>query len=396
MELRALLEITQAINGNLPEEDIFRIFYFTLRGSLDMGKFALFTHSESGEWKLQIVHGTKNNAESNLPDELLSVSGLCSTEELGTSSLEEFDWVYPVRHENRTLAYMLLSSDFKNLEANARLQDRLDFVQALTNIIMVAVENRKLVRRQIQEEAFQRELDMARKVQRLLLPTQLPQTEKLMVEATYFPHHQVGGDYYDFFTLTDTDFLICIADVSGKGMPAAILMSNFQAALKMLVRQGASLEVMVNELNSQIFASSKGDNFITAFFGLYDSQRQTLDYINAGHIPPILVVGSDDCRTLTKGTTMLGAFRKMPFLNFGQETGVKDFTFFGYTDGLSETFNAEDEEFGMKRIETIVCQSVNLDLSGLHQQVITELDKHRQDLPYSDDITIVSCRYSNL
>ena len=393
MELRALLEITEAINANHTEEEIFRIFYFTLRGSFDMQKFALFTVDAEQDWQCHIKHGIETELD-DFPEEIRNIEGIRSTEGLTNSYITQFEWVYPVRHENKVLAYMLLTTNFAETETPARLQDRLDFIQALTNIVIVAIENRKLVRRRIQEEAIQRELDMARGVQQLLLPTSLPQNQKLQVAATYYPHHQVGGDYYDFYQLGESTFLLCIADVSGKGMPAAILMSNFQAALRMLVRQGVSLEVMVDELNGQIFASSKGDNYITAFICLYNHNKKKLTYVNCGHIPPLLVHNAGNCQHLNRGTTMLGAFRKLPFVNVGEVESLEQFTLFSFTDGLSETFNPADEEFGVERIEDIVCRNGQQKLEILHDKLMEELDTHREDLPYADDITMLSCRFA--
>ena len=393
LELKAMLEITQAINNNVAEEDLYRIFYFTLRGSLDIKKFTLIVQSED-HWRCPVHHGTDYDfAKEGIPASLLELEKACTTEKL-EASLQEYEWVFPIRHKERTLAYLLVSNATEGKGAQLSRQDRLDFVQALSNIILVAIENKKLARRQLQEEVLRRELDLARGVQQLLLPKDLPQTVQLKVAATYIPHHHIGGDYYDFLRLHDNKYLICIADVSGKGMPAAILMSNFQASLRTLMRQQTPLETAVRQLNRQIFESASGDNFITAFFGYYDDTARSLTYINAGHIPPVLVQNKKS-QLLEQGTTLMGIMPELPFLNIGEVKDLEEFLFFGYTDGLSETFNEEDEQFGMERIQEIVEQFKGAELELMHSSIIAALDAYRGTLDYGDDLTMLSCYVSN-
>ncbi|WP_224996372.1 PP2C family protein-serine/threonine phosphatase [Cesiribacter sp. SM1] len=392
LELKAMLEITEAINNNVAEDDLYRIFYFTLRGSLDIKKFALIVQNED-QWVCQVNYGADHDfTKEGIPASLLSLQTPTSTESL-QDDLKEYDWIFPIRHKDRILAYLLVSNASSGKGAQLSRQDRLDFVQALSNIIIVAIENKKLARRQLQEEVLRRELELARGVQQFLLPNNLPQTTHLKVAATYIPHHQIGGDYYDFLRLDDNKYLICIADVSGKGMPAAILMSNFQASLRTLMRQQAPLETAVRQLNEQIFESASGDNFITAFFGYYDEAAKTLTYINAGHIPPILYTNGES-QLLESGTTLLGIMPKLPFLNIGEVHNLEEFLFFCYTDGLSETFNEAEEQFGMEKIEELIVQHRSQELELLHRLIIAELDTYRGTREYGDDITMLSCYVS--
>ncbi|EMR00909.1 PP2C family protein-serine/threonine phosphatase [Cesiribacter andamanensis] len=392
LELKAVLEITEAINNNVSEEDLYRIFYFTLRGSLHISKFTLLVHKDD-QWVCQVQHGTKHSFEKmGAHPSLFELAKPTTTEQLHPQ-LQEFDWVFPIRHKDRTLAYLLVSNKTHEEGATLSRQDRLDFVQALSNIILVAIENKKLVRRQLQEEALRRELELARGVQRFLLPDNLPQTSQLKVAATYIPHHRIGGDYYDFLRIDECRYLICIADVSGKGMPAAILMSNFQASLRTLIRQKAPLETMVRQLNEQIYESAKGDNFITAFFGYYDEAAATLTYVNAGHPPPMLF-RKDECQLLEQGTMLLGVLPKLPFLNMETLEDLQEFLFFCYTDGVSETFSPQEEQFGMERIQEVVARHRSTRLEELHRNVIAELDGFKGNNEYGDDITMLSCYVS--
>ena len=134
------------------------------------------------------------------------------------------------------------------------------FIQALSNIIIVAIENKKLANKQLAQEAFRKELEIASDVQQFLFPESLPNTDILKVEASYLPHDIVGGDYYDYIPINKNQFLICIADVSGKGIAAALMMSNFQASLRTLCfSQTPNLTDIIEALNFQVLENTKGE-----------------------------------------------------------------------------------------------------------------------------------------
>ncbi len=387
LELNALLEVTQAINNNLSESDLFRIYKFTLLGDLKVKRMALFV-SDDG-WACKVAFGTKNNWEDQILDQKfrdISESYLLNGDESGYG---DFDKVIPVFHKKKQLAVVFLGGV---LEENT--SDSSTFLQALTNIIIVAIENKKLARRQLEQEAYRKELEIAKKVQNFLFPKSLPKTEKLKIEAVYLPHHDVGGDYYDYLAIDDDRFLVCVADVSGKGVPAALLMSNFQASLRTLVRKTQDPIEIVTELNHTIYTISNGENFITFFLGIYDFSQQTFDYINCGHNPQYLLT-EGKIHELNDGTTVLGMFNPLPFLETIRLENLKNFFFFGYTDGLTETFNKRDEQFGEENVCRFITTSMPDDLSIFHNKMLKAIDEFREGEPYRDDITMLSCLVNN-
>ena len=389
LELNALLEITQAINDNLPEEALYRIYRFTLLANFKVKKLALFVKEDS--WDCKVFFGVKADLNGvELPEEYHDLS---QNQLMGFSEepFGEFDMVFPVLHKERVLAVVFIG-EISDLEES--VETNTTFLKALTNIIMVAIENKKLARRELQQEAYRKELEIAKQVQQLLFPTELPQNERLYIEAFYQPHHDVSGDYYDFIELGPNRFLICIADVSGKGVPAAIWMSNFQACLRTLVRQTHNLKDIVKELNINIIGSGKREMFITFFAAIYDYENKSLHYINSGHNPPILLQ-DDKCEFLRKGTTVLGAFDELPFIDQGEINEVEKFLLFCYTDGVTETFNDKREEYGEERLEKLVVKHANNDLAELHRVLISGLDQFREGVPYTDDITVLSCKVNN-
>jgi phosphoserine phosphatase RsbU/P len=386
LELNSLLEITQAINNNLPEQSLYKIFNFTLRGNHNVRKLALFVYDQ--DWSCKVNFGTEKDFHKvPLHEECKKVRTVTDFAHFNAGAFNEFDMVIPVTHKTDTLALVFVGWDHEPLE-----KDSINFIQALSNIIIVAIENKKLARKQLEQEAFRKELEIASDVQQYLFPEKLPYGPRLKIEASYLPHDRVGGDYYDYIPINKNQFLICVADVSGKGIPAAILMSNFQACLRTLVRQTPNLSEIVEELNYQVFDSSKGEKFITFFAGIYDHSLRTLVYVNAGHNPPFLVQKDKEIHPLTEGCTVLGAMPKLPFLNEGFLTDIDDFLLFLFTDGLTETENEEGEEFGVERLMSYFQSNGHKDLKRIHQDVIVDLDHFKGKMGFKDDITMVSCR----
>ncbi|MEM9324822.1 MAG: PP2C family protein-serine/threonine phosphatase [Bacteroidota bacterium] len=383
LELNALLEITQAINNNLPETDLYRIYRFTLLADLQVRKLAVFLHDE--EWHCKVHFGSEVNwSEEVLPEKHTTYADITEIEE--EDAFNEFSHVFPVHHKDKLLAVVFIGGYNPDTD--------ITFLRALTNILIVAIENKKLARRQLKQEAYRKELEIAKKVQNFLFPKQLPKSTRLKIDAVYLPHQDVGGDYYDYISLGDNRFIVCIADVSGKGVPAALLMSNFQASLRTLVRKTEDLEEIIVELNHSTCSSSNGENFITFFIGLYDFNSRVFEYVNCGHNPSYLLTGQG-VKTLEEGTTILGMFHPLPFLSKVRVEDLQQFLFFAYTDGLTEAFNKEDEQFGDERLVQILSDHWHEDLNKVHQHVFKALDDFREDTPYHDDITMISCQVDN-
>ncbi len=394
LELNSLLEITQSINNNLPEESLYKIYNFILRANLNIKKLALFVKDEA--WSCKVNFGTLADFSNvTLNKAVLNYRQISALKECdGCAPFEEFDTIIPVAHKNEMLAFVFVSG-FKEGETPIANGDEphTNFLQALTNIIIVAIENKKLARHQLIQEGFRKELEIAREVQKFLFPKTLPFNDDLKVEASYLPHHQVSGDYYDYIAINDEEFLLCVADVSGKGMPAAILMSNFQASLRIMVRQTTSLRKIIHELNLQILDNANGENFITFFVAIYNKTTKTLNYVNAGHNPPVLFnYGQEETVLLEKGTTILGSFHPLPFLRVGKVDNLNSFLFFAYTDGLIETVNNKGEEFSLERVQEILQNSDQSDLKEIHRTILSSLDKFKGKNAYRDDITMLSCR----
>ena len=393
LELNALLEITQSINSNLPEESLYKIYNFTLRANLDINKLALFVLDE--QWECKVNYGTQCDFyETPMDEEYLNIQGIVGINKATNTLFNEFDIVIPVTHKNNLLA-LVFAAKINDGDDSLLNVDTTNFIQALSNIIIVAIENKKLARKELQQEALKKELEIASDVQQYLFPEKLPYDEGFKIEASYLPHDLIGGDYYDYIPINEKQFLICIADVSGKGIPAALLMSNFQASLRTLVRKTPNLSEIVTELNYQVLQNAKGEKFITFFAAIYDKELKTLVYVNAGHNPPLLIRKNQQISSLKQGSTILGAFHPLPFINEGFLDELDDFLLFCYTDGVTETENETGEDFGSDRLTGYFKKHPPKDARRVHEDIIVALDNFKGKNNYKDDITILSCQISN-
>ncbi|MCP4522349.1 MAG: SpoIIE family protein phosphatase [Cytophagales bacterium] len=396
LEIRALLEITEAINNNLSEQDLYRIFYFTCITMFKAKKMAFVVLDE----KSRATCVANKNTDFGT-DQLKAIEGYLTQEKNTFFSeknqiphLNEFDFILSVQHKKKSLAYILMT-DVDGINCEEDL-NKMSFLRTMANIIMVAIENKRLVRRDLKQEAYRKEMEIAKNVQTLLVPKVLPNNNKISLYSSYFPHSMVSGDYYDFVEISEDEVMLCIADVSGKGMAAALVMSNFQACFRTLARQkanlGLSLQDAVHELNHQVFSSAQGEKFITFFVANIDLKAAEMEYINAGHNAPILLT-EDTLQHLKTGTLMLGAFPKLPFLKSEVIPLEKNSLLFTYTDGIVETNNNIDEPFGEERLDTFLRENFDSKLAKLHENMIIYLDEFKQNQPYFDDLTLLSFRF---
>ncbi len=388
LELNSLLEITQAINANIPEEALYKIYHFTLIANQHITKLALYVMDE--DWNCKVNYGTtKNYKKQSVTSEILSINKITEIKN-DLPLFNEFDKIIPILHKTTTLAYVLIGSNAtNNLEGLEEVNT--SFIQTFTNIIIVAIENKKLARKELTQQAFRKEMEIAKEVQSFLFPKNLPNNERVCVQASYHPHDSIGGDYYDYIQLSEKEFLICIADVSGKGISAALLMSNFQASLRTLVRQTSDLKQIIKELNYNILDNAKGERFITFFIAVINLEKNTIKYINAGHNPPLLIA-NNEAVLLDKGTTILGVFDKLPFVKEQEIELPSNAMLFAYTDGLTETSTEEGEEYGPERLHEFLLKQNIKETEALHSNLYEELKRFKVKASFPDDITYWSCK----
>ncbi len=391
-KLNSLLEITNAINLNQDVEHLIKIYEFILKEQLGYDRFVLFNLQE--DWNVLSRVGIKGKVkEISVEKDLSRFREITVIESSHSPLLSEFDVVVPVFHKEKPLAYLLIAG---LRSGSILLSDRLtymSFVQTLTNIIVVAIENKRMTRQGLIQERIKKELEVASEMQKLLFPSDLPSNRRMDISAKYTPRHEVGGDYYDFIPLGDEEYIICIADVSGKGISAAMLMANFQATIRTLFNyQRFDMEFLMEELNKKVMRSAKGEKFITFFIAHYNAHTRELKYVNAGHNHPILTNGRK-YETLDKGCIGLGMLDELPFIDVGQIHLKPNTTLLLYTDGVVELENEEGEFFGIERLVKMVHSYYPLKMDDLNSLIFSKLDEWKGTLPLVDDTAVFGCRF---
>jgi sigma-B regulation protein RsbU (phosphoserine phosphatase) len=285
--LSTLLDITLSINANLPTEDLLSKYESLLRNSLGIGKILIFKHGD--RWTCILNAGFPKHLEKSIDVESRLFGFREITKLTQDHGFEGADMIIPVYNNLVPLAFIFLGDIDEEGPLMSPVLKHQNFIQTFSSIIIVAIENIRLFNESLRQEAMKKELELAARMQTALIPreNQLPDKGRIIVNGFYYPHSEVGGDYYDCIKLSDNIFGFCIADVSGKGISAAMLMSNFQASFRALFTFDIPLEILVRKLNSIVVANAGGEKFITFFVSRYNQQSGILEYLNAAHNPPV-------------------------------------------------------------------------------------------------------------
>lgn len=393
--LQSLLEITRAITTNQSVEQLTRLFEFIMREQLGFDRFVLFNKEK--EWSCLLKVGVKSRIkEIHVETDLFRFKEITVIESSQSSVIDEFDVVIPVFHKDKPLAYLLIAGLENQRMKLTETLNNMSFIQTLTNIVSMAIENKRMAREQLKQERLKKELEVASEMQKLLFPADLPTNKRMDISAKYIPRHEVGGDYYDFIPIGDDEYIICIADVSGKGISAAMLMANFQATLRTLITsvypiQRFDLTYLIEELNKKVMVAAKGEKFITFFIAKYNASSRVLEYVNSGHNQPFLTDGKS-IKLLDTGSVGLGMFEQLPFIQVGNEILGSNTTLVLYTDGVVELENDKKEYFELDQLVKIVHSFYRLSMEDMNNIIFSKLDEWRGNLKLVDDTAVFSCR----
>lgn len=256
--------------------------------------------------------------------------------------------------------------------------------------VAMGVQNARLAEANIERERFKEELNLARSIQKSLLPAEVPPVPGYSIAADSIASNHVGGDYYDVIPLGDGRVALAIADVSGKGAAAALLMSALQATLHTLLRRPFPVEEVVAALNEQTCRRMPADKFITFFLAFLEPATGELTYCCAGHDPPLIIDRSGDAGELTSGGLVLGVAPKAEYA-FGRSTLEAGDLLVLYTDGVTETMERtvgdEVREFGRERLRRTVARHREEGARDIFSELLRVLDSFRGDVPRTDDVT---------
>ncbi|MEO1263685.1 MAG: GAF domain-containing SpoIIE family protein phosphatase [Bacteroidota bacterium] len=387
LQINRLLNITQAINNNVKTDGLFEMYASFLSWEMGVKKMALYFHN-SGKWECTAHIGLADELLSmDISNELAKFTRLNNLMDNDHPFVKNFDVVIPVKHKETHLAYVFIGG----FDENDDMYSKVQFITTITNIIAVAIENKRLFKHQLEQERLSKEMELAREMQHLLIPKDLPKTEAYELASIYKPHSNVGGDYFDFVQHDDGRITFCIADIAGKGVAAALLMSNLEGTFHTLLRPESSLTELIHMLNENVLRVTKGDKFLTFFVGQYDTNTRELTYVNAGHNPPALAMKGEVHR-LDKGCTVLGAFDEIPFVEEGSLTVHSEALLLLFTDGLIELRNEKGEFVDEEYCTNFVRENYLLSAKAFNDRMMGELELFRGKRHFEDDFTVLTCK----
>jgi sigma-B regulation protein RsbU (phosphoserine phosphatase) len=292
------------------------------------------------------------------------------------------EMVAPIISNDEVIGVFDLESD----QLNAYTEDDLQVLLLLASQVAIIIEKVMLHEQLIEKKRLEGQLEVARQVQLELLPANDPQLEGFDICAWNFSTEEVSGDYYDWVSIYEDQIGMVIADVSGKGVPAALLMAFLRASLRAAIHIGYAPHISMAKVNYLLWESIERNQFVTAFYGVLDASNKTLAYTNAGHNPPLLMDADGTARFMERGGLPLGMFKSTRYYEYYQAIEPGQLLVL-YTDGATEANGANGEEYGRERLEAAVRASRHMSardlITAIQQDVLAWTDGRGA----SDDMT---------
>lgn len=398
-QLNTLFDLSQEFNATVDRKRLVKLLTFALMGQMMVTKHVFMIRSVTGEGDngsgMHIVTA-KGIRKEELDAE--TIESMCVQKDMilledddengDCANLRKkgFRLVLPIRVKGDTGAVLCLGP---KMTGQAYQPDEIEFLYALGNLAFVSLTNSYLVEEQIEKERLEEEMRLAREIQERLQPRELPAMRTLDAASLALPSRHVAGDYFDAVRLDDDRMLYAIADVTGKGVPASLLMSNLQACLRVLAPLDISLEEATSHMNRVICENTGFDKFITYVHGIFDARDGSFMYVNAGHNPPTLVRSDGTIELLEVGGLLLGVMAGVPYekgtvtLNEGDVLAL-------FTDGVTEAMSPDNEEYGEERLEALLAENrtrPTAEIMRVLREDINEFTGHATVL--SDDLTII-------
>lgn len=271
---------------------------------------------------------------------------------------------------------------------DAYTDHHLELMNGFASLAAVSIERARLYRERLVKRRIEHELSIARRIQMTFLPSRKPSVDGVDMAGINIPSAEVGGDYYDFIPIVKNQHGIAIGDVSGKGIPAALIMAAFRASLKAEIRNNFAIRTILQKVNRLLYESIERDRFVTAVYGVLDSRNKVITFSNAGHNPPILRRVSGEIDFLSDGGVALGALPDSEYQERPVSLTSGDILLF-YTDGVTEVINSAGEEFGVEQLLIALDESSHLDAEKIIDHIVRKNEEFRSSGRDLDDLTMI-------
>lgn len=387
--LNSLFELSKEFGLFSESTKVARLLVYSVIGQFLVQKFAVV----SLEGKIikilesKFPHEELNASLSKVNIKIITNSVTKSEIETEYTDLIKLgvELIVPMQLQGETKGLILLgkrANEFDFSEADV------EYIYSVGSLAIVSIENQRLFKEALEKQKLEEDLEIARDIQRNLLPHKIPQFRNFDVVANTVFSKQVGGDYYDVITLDEKHFCIAIADVSGKGVSAALMMANLQAFLKTICKQGMQIDEATGLINDLISENTTEGKFITFFWALVDDETKQILYVNAGHNPPLLI-RKGKITKLDKGGIILGVMKTMISYSSENLQLEKDDVIVLFTDGVSEAMNQNGDEFSDERLEKMSINSASRSAEEISNIIQSEVSKFAYGTIQSDDITLM-------
>lgn len=391
-QLKTLFELGKEFSGVLERERLLKLFSLTFMGQVGTNRFAICL-KEGGSYYSRVSSEfleKDRNILCSLVTAPMFVSQIPKAKkfnELKKHALKEKIAAFiPLQLQNEVKGVLCLGEKLRGGEYS---ENDLEYVFSLANLAFVSLENSRLFNEAIEKQKLENELMIAREIQQGLLPRLLPAIDGFDISAINISSKQVGGDYYDAVPANDGTCVIVIADVSGKGTPASLLMANVQATVHALIPFKLALSLATARINDLIHRNTSSDKFITFFWGALDPATRVFRYVNAGHNPPFVVRANGSIERLTDGGLILGIMKTtVPYQEGSVRLQSGDAVIL-FTDGVSEAMDVNGEDYTEERLERFVQTLVGLSAEKIVTAIKNEIQLYTAGAPQSDDITLV-------
>jgi len=297
---------------------------------------------------------------------------------------------HPIRNNNEEIVGVLQLLNKNTGVFNASDQA---FLEAISLHVALALENARMHRAMLAQERLERDLALARSIQSSLLPDTPPQLSEFEISVFHRPTQMVGGDYYDFLMLDQDTLLTVVADVEGKGVASALMMSNLQAMLHTLVGHLHSLERLVEAINNLMASEGRQRKFMSMFVAMLDRRHRGLHYINAGHVPPIVVRANGETESLREGGMVVGVIPGQSYARGFLRLERGD-VFLACTDGITEAMNRAGDEFGLERLTESAVRHRQKKAEDIVKDVLVEVDDFSRGGTHEDDRVVLILKVS--
>lgn len=392
--LRSLFELSKEFNSNFQDRDsIIKLLKYSLLGNFGIKDYVWLAKDKSIGYKI-VETSVSVKPDTDILDgldifdepELIEVN--CDNPLKRKLFEDGFRLIIPIKTNNVVETIVLLGA---KLNKSSFLLSDIQFLESLINLSVISLDNTVLFNEFLKKQKIESELNVAREIQVAMLPKEIPQINGYTVSGCNIPALHVGGDYYDIIKVAEDKYVLVIADVSGKGTPASLLMANIQSAVHSFLKfydDEFNLELATQKINELIYSNTNSEKFITFFWGILDMSSSSFTYVNAGHNPPFLIK-KDKVVNLDKGGLMLGVIDCGMKYYFETVTLDSDDVLVLYTDGVSEARNTAKEEYSEERIVSIVKKFKNKTSEDIQNLLLDDIKVFTKGENQYDDITMI-------